>query len=224
VTASFLPSINGLHFDNAFPDGPAVTFKFGPVQLGVGNAADGLCGGMVFAALDYWNEGQVPPPDTVPPVPGTPMFRYVLRRLIDSWHLPAGPLAYYARMTSWLPERLAVTRQWPAIKSDLDAGWPCPLGLVRIKSANPLLLGRNHQVLAFNYLTAGSGLQVNVYDPNQADVDDVVLRVDLNEPTDAVLVGRDGASEVLSFFRVQYHPKVPPFGHDASGDVVRRRA
>jgi hypothetical protein len=98
------------------------------------------------------------------------------------------------------------------------------LGLVRIKSANPLLLGRNHQVLAFNYLTAGSGLQVSVYDPNQADVDDVVLRVDLNEPTDAVLVGRDGASEVLSFFRVQYHPKVPPFGHDASGDVVRRRA
>jgi hypothetical protein len=112
---------------------------------------------MVFTALDYWQQGLPPPAACEPPAPGTRLFRYLVRRLIDSWHLPAGPLAYYARMAplaslggrgGLVERRLAVARQWPSIKASLDAGWPCPLGLVRVQSANPLLLGQNHQVLA----------------------------------------------------------------------------
>jgi hypothetical protein len=188
---------------------------------------------MVFTALDYWQQGLGPPALSDPPAPGTALFRFLVRRLIDSWHLPAGPLAYYARMAPWATAlgslgrgsagpagRLGLARQWPAIKASLDAGWPCPLGLVRVRSANPLLLGLNHQVLAFDYALAGSAVRLRVYDPNQADNDDVVIGFDLDS-------GPTGPSEVLSLFCVQYAPKVPPFGHGAGDDVrsiVRRRA
>jgi hypothetical protein len=187
---------------------------------------------MVFAALDYWQQGLPPPPDTEPPASGTPLFRYLVRRLIDSWHLPAGPLAYYARMAPWVASlgglalaerRLAVGRHWPAIKASLDAGWPCPLGLVRVRSANPLLLGQNHQVLAFDYEWVGSAVRLRVYDPNQADDDDVAISVDLDppagrppEPSGGPSAGPSGGpsggpAAVLSLFPVQYAPKVPPF-------------
>jgi hypothetical protein len=216
VTTGFLPSLHGLHFDNAFPPGPALTFNLGRAHLGIGNAADGLCGGMVFAALDYWDVGRPPPPDTAPPAPGTPLFRYLVQRLIDSWHLPGGPLAYLARMVPWWPATppsvrpLSVAEQWPAVQADLDAGRPCPLGLVRIRSANPLDLGQNHQVLAYGYRRAGSALRLQVYDPNQADADDVALCLDLCRPTAIAMEPQETASEVLSLFRVQYDPRTPP--------------
>lgn len=49
----FLPSRHGFAFVNSWPSEPAVvlTTPFG--KIGVGNASAGLCGGMVFAALDY---------------------------------------------------------------------------------------------------------------------------------------------------------------------------
>jgi hypothetical protein len=220
VKTSFLPSRHGLHFDNAFPDGPALTFKLGSTSLGIGNAANGLCGGMVFTALDFWTRGLTPPSDTDPPAPGTPLFRHLVRRLIDSWHLPGGPLAYFVRMTPWVPlpdRRLSagMASQWSSIKAELDAGRPCPLGLVRVKSANPLHLGQNHQVLAYGYHLAGPSVRLEVYDPNQADADNVALCLDLHNPSRIVmtLIGeepQETGSAVLSFFRVQYHPKTPP--------------
>jgi hypothetical protein len=212
VTAGFLPSLHGLHFHNAFPDGPALTLNLGRTHLGIGNAADGLCGGMVFTALDYWNDGRPPPSDSTPPAPGTPLFRYLVRRLIDSWHLPGGPLAYLARMAPWWPGgQPSVVDEWRVVQADLDAGRPCPLGLVRIRSANPLDLGKNHQVLAYGYQLGGSALRLHVYDPNQADADDIALCLDLRHPTRIAMQPQETACEVLSFFRVQYDPRTPPF-------------
>ena len=65
-------------------------------KINIGNAAAGLCGGMVFAALDYWHTGILPP--ATRPAPGEPPYRYIVRRLVDSWHLPAGVAQYYQWM------------------------------------------------------------------------------------------------------------------------------
>ncbi len=51
---------------------------------------------MVFAALDYW-QAQVRPPVSQP-APGTPLYQFIVRRLIDSWHIPAGVAEYYQWM------------------------------------------------------------------------------------------------------------------------------
>src|SRR5262249_58392372 len=86
--ASFLPSQDGLAFTNAWPSEPAVVVSTPFGQISIGNAAAGLCGGMVFAALDYWQTGIAPP--AARPAPGQPLYRYIVQRLIDSLHLPAG--------------------------------------------------------------------------------------------------------------------------------------
>src|SRR3984957_1152417 len=193
----FLPSTQGLHFDNSFPDEPAITIDLGITKLPIGNAANGLCGGMVFAVLDYWTQGVLPPTDTTPPPSGTPFFNYLVRRLIDSWDLPGGPATYLKLMNPLFPDgddhlgpftvhgrgwRMAV-REWPAIRSEIDAGNPCPLGLVKLKSANPLDLGKNHQVLAYGYDQTGTAITLWLYDPNQSNTDQVTLSFDIGQPS-----------------------------------------
>ena len=50
----FVPKQHGFRFANAFPSVPDITIPipFGKVEFG--DASDGLCGGMVFSALDYF--------------------------------------------------------------------------------------------------------------------------------------------------------------------------
>ena len=116
--------------------------------------------------------GPLPPPETTPPPAGTPLFSYLVRRLIDCWDLPGGPLTYLNLMNPLYPDgddrRRAVqqctagpgglAKEWPAVQASLDAGRPCPLGLVKLVSANPLDIGNNHQVLAYGYDLSGTAL------------------------------------------------------------------
>ncbi len=224
----FLPSRNGLRFANAFPDGAAVIVDLGVTKLGIGNASRGLCGGMVFTALDYWTEGLPPPPDTTPPASGSALFTYLVRRSIDSWALPKGPLTYLALMNPGYPDGDAgvgprtvhgrtwrmVKREWPAVRATLEAGRPCPLGLITVVSANPLAVGQNHQVLAYDYDLSGAELRLGVYDPNQAGRDDVVITVDLSDPSGASRMSMTAAGDpvggVRCFFKVGYRPRRPP--------------
>src|SRR6266480_84709 len=93
---AFVPSQDGFAFTNAWPSEPAVVLPTPFGKINIGNAAAGLCGGMVFAALDYWYRGI--PPLAARPAPGEPLYRYFVRRLVDSWHLPAGVAQYYQWM------------------------------------------------------------------------------------------------------------------------------
>ena len=133
----FVPSRHGFAFTNSWPSEPAVVLKTPFGNINVGNASAGLCGGMVFAALDYWHKEISPP--TARPAQGTPLFKYIVRRLVDSWHVPAGVAQYYQWMN--LPDadssfkvmgRRVITErglawrtikaQWSQIKLDLDRG------------------------------------------------------------------------------------------------------
>jgi len=89
----FLPSSNGFGFDNSWPDQPSwvLTTPLGP--LGVGNDSGGLCGGMVFGAMDHFLAAR--PTLAARPPAGTAMHAFLVRRLVDSWHLPSGVARYY---------------------------------------------------------------------------------------------------------------------------------
>ena len=71
----FVPSRNGFAFANAWPASPAVVIPTPFGEIDIGNASAGLCGGMVFAALDYWHAGTAPP--TERPAAGTPLFKTI---------------------------------------------------------------------------------------------------------------------------------------------------
>jgi len=206
----FRPSSNGLGFPNAFPKGPL----FRLLGIPIGNASNGICGGMAFAARDLFEAGLRPPADTSPPAPGTPLFRYLVRRLFASFDLPLGPLRYLLWMMLPKGNRFGlrgvswrtIRRHWPRVRSGLDQGGLPPLGLVRARG-NPMELGRNHQVLAFGYDLdeATMSLAVRVYDPNHPGDDSPALRLSLAGPDGATAIEYEGGGDpVYGFFRTGY--------------------
>ena len=87
----FVPSQHGFPFTNWFPPGTPIVVvptPFGTVKAGDANG--GVCGGMVFAALDLFAAER-----PVPPEPTEPVVRYLCRRLLNSFDLPFGVMRYY---------------------------------------------------------------------------------------------------------------------------------
>jgi hypothetical protein len=224
---AFLPTEHGFAFTNSWASAPAVVLESPFGDINIGNAAGGLCGGMVFAALDYWYKEEAPP--SAQPAPRTPLYEHIVRRLIDSWHAPAGVAQYYQWMNlpnedtgfnvlgrhviteRGLPWR-TINVQWRQIKTDLDDGIPVALGIVTAKSSRPKDLGRNHQVLAYGYEAEGHEFTVRVYDPNRGQRDDIYIRFDASAPSRRTLfphtLGINGP--IRGFFRTAYSPAPPP--------------
>lgn len=226
---TFLASRNGFAFTNSWPPAPAVSLTTALGEIDIGNAKDGLCGGMVFAALDYWYAEATPPQEQ--PKPKTPLYKFLVRRIIDSWHVPVGVSQYFTWMN--LPDGdvgfsafgrkvvvehgvsgRTVSQQWPAIRKDLDRSIPCALGLVTVESRNPADLGQNHQVLAYGYDVAGLTVTLHVYDPNSGQDDNVTLTFDTSHPAkptefaSTINIGHP----IRGFFRTAYSPVAPPTG------------
>ena len=233
VRTGFVPSRDGFAFTNAWPSEPAICVPTPFGRVGIGNAARGLCGGMVFGALDYWHAGTRPPADR--PAARSWAFRFIVRRLIRSWHIPVGVARYYYWMNlpdadtslrlaglSW-PQRRglrtrSIARQWPRIRAQLEAGQPAALGIVTVASANPLLLGHNHQVLAYAYLVEETEVTLQVYDPNSGPADDICIRFDTAAPASAGFAHTiDISGPVRGLFLTAYSPVVPPGVVKAAG-------
>jgi hypothetical protein len=226
---AFLPSANAFGFDNTWPAQPAVVVPtpFGDVSLGKANA--GLCGGMVFAALDYYN-ARIAPPGARPAL-RTPLYDFIVRRLIDSWQAPGGVARYYEWMglpdgdgTAFslfgrpvLTQRglawRTISGEWPRIRLDLDRGVPVPLGVVTVSSRQPHDLAMNHQILAYGHRTAGHRVTLRVYDPNRGRRDDVTIAFDSSAPQAATTFTHNlaiGRRPVRAFFRTGYRAHRSP--------------
>lgn len=101
MVTTFKPSVNGLHFTNTWPPEPDIIVNVPPLgNVPIGDAYNGLCGGMVFTALDVFMAGLPPIPDTTNPPQGSPLFNYIVSRLIASFNLPGGVLKYYDWMNT----------------------------------------------------------------------------------------------------------------------------
>ena len=223
----FVPLPDGFLFTNSWPAAPAVTIPTPFGSVGIGNAANGLCGGMVYAALDYWTAERVPP--QARPAPGTPLYEFIVHRLIDSWHVPAGVAEYFQWMnlpdgdvsasvlgTSVVVQRgvswRTIEQQWPLVKASIDAGVPAPLGVVTVKSTNVADLGKNHQVGAYSYSVSGAEVTVKVYDPNSGQNDGVWIKFDNSAPQRATTFSSNIAIDlpVRGFFKTAFTPVSPP--------------
>lgn len=226
----FLPSTAGFHFANAFPHVPMREIRLeGVATLSIGDAANGLCGGMSSTVADLFDADVAPPADTHAPSDG-PRFESLVDRQIDSFAGGLVPLRFYTLMDPsrrdrepfWAPwlGRLGIDRhsrtyvmaheEWPSIRADLDVGHPVLLGLVRVVDRDPRRLGQNHQVLAFGYDLDGAALSLRIYDPNVPDRDDVTLRLDVSDPMGTVEPAYSGPGpSVVCFFKAPYRPADP---------------
>ena len=232
VATGFLPSRNGFAFANDFPHVPAKTIDLVVTKVPLGDASNGLCGGMVYAALDLFVAQRLPDPAQVDAPGSGPLFDYLVDRLIDSWKAdglngcPAG-VTYFHLMSSTVPdeERLwtrfspwhsrawvMAKSAWPKVQADIDAGHPSPLGLIRVLTWDPMQIGHHHQVLVWGYSLDGSQLTLRVYDPNLPRDDTVTLQLDISSLRHKIVVTRSPPSSwpIHCFFRPGYSAKTPP--------------
>ena len=225
----FLPSVHGLRFANAFPPGPTLTFAgLDPRRVGFGDASAGLCGGMALTARDLWEAGVPAPVDANPPANGSPRFRALVRRQVESLDWFRVPLRYLdlqafrpdppgglAALLRREPPRVdALLREWPRIRDEIDGGHPTVVGLIRATGSSPWALSRNHQVLAYGYEETPEAITLRVYDPNHPGRDDVTLEIGVATGPDAatrpwrerITLHQSTGEPLLGFFRQPYPP------------------
>lgn len=165
----FDPVADGFRFINTFK---TVTGVFDVTT-------SGLCGGMVYAALDYWRAGKPIPRQDYTPVNGTTLQSYLYARNMtaleahmDKWvELHMNPLGI--RDDEFFRWGLQGTNggRLEELREKIDAGRPVPLGLKSL-SGDP---GADHVVLAYGYDMGRykgdlgehkEDLKIFIYEPN----------------------------------------------------------
>jgi Predicted solute binding protein len=140
---SFKPSVSGFRFINNFTN-----VLFGsPLNA----TSSGLCGGMTYAALDYYYSGKQIPDQDYRPANGTTLQQYLYGRQstslvvnADRWiDLQLNPFG--ARTLEFFND--GISGQLTLLRSFIDRNVPVPLGL---KGSEPPF-SQSHQVLAIGY-------------------------------------------------------------------------
>ena len=132
---NFLPSTSGFHFPNRWDPGiPVVTITLpGLGSIPIGDASNGVCGGMVYAVMDLFLSAPrlLPPATQTAPGAGTPLMNFLLQRLVDGFALntPDSNVKRYVDMMSaqdhdtWVAHGvpwLITYYEWPQIKADME--------------------------------------------------------------------------------------------------------
>ena len=240
----FFPSTSGFRFPNTFPAGiPLATISVPAIgTIPIGDASNGVCGGMVYAVMDLFfaQPSLLPPPTTSPPAGGSSLMNYIIARLIDGFAIPRGlwSNAYrYVEFMSILDHdtffsrgvpSVIVGNEWPKIKADIDAGRPSPIGLVggfwvwpTNIAAKVMMLSHCHCVLAYGYdLDDSSNLTLLVYDPNDPQADDSTIEMNIGHPTHTTPISTPritshiaGNVTFRAFFKHEWYvPALPPTG------------
>jgi len=189
----------------------------------------GLCGGMCYAALDYWL-GRVPLPrggdKADAPLRGGPgggVRDLIWSRLMDSlifggvltttveWMLRLNVLPGLLGGGRWL--RAETMKESIRLQSHIDQGQPWPIALV----GTTLSAWHQHQVLVYGYEETATGLDLLVYDPNDekqiGNPADTRLSVDFSSEAAVTVSGPSLNTAlmgtVVGFFCSAYSPAAP---------------
>lgn len=210
---AFRPSKHGFWFENNFY---GTSLPINPARIGERLGAPsqyGLCGGMSFAAADFFLASRATPKVDQPPRRHSSLFNFLTKRQIDSL---GDRLSLGAKFSRWMlsPDlgligTAAMTLDGlDAIVDDLRAGQPVVLGLVLRRSAmnrdasGPVgQLWDNHQVLAYDVEpTRPFEVNLKIYDPNYPADDAAAIHMAIVEVSQWTVPGWGGG--VVSTFGV----------------------
>jgi len=211
---SFVPAQHGFQFANTFR-GVDASYRYG-----------GLCGGMVYSAMDYFRARKSVPPQNFKPANRTPLQSYIYARQndaamvnqLDKWaELRTNPFGW--RDSEFFEWGLKGTGggRWEELLQLINASNPAPLGLYEGGTAN--YSGQksgDHQVLAVGYSAGryrGDGgdykqeMKIFIYDPNYPGRT-MTLMVDA--PRKCFFYVESGSVWRTYFVDRKYAPKTPP--------------
>jgi len=205
VRTPFSPTLKGLHFVNSFNLLPQRRLpKIGALNLDALKII-GLCGGMCFAALDYFHSGRAVPEILQVSDLSPTLLRYLKRRQSDSV-----PLSALLKLSRWVLKDdlqvglLTVGREVPLLKQKLDQGQPVVLLLVCTRGTeNPTL---NHQVVAtgYDFDPAAQKFKIFLYDPNHPGVEPS-LTLSLADPAGGIHLTQSTGEARRGFFVQNYN-------------------
>ncbi len=226
----FKPSVHGFHFHNSFH---MLTLPF------LGDKNIGLCGGMVWAALDrYYGHTRKPiPPRTTQPPTGGNIFNELFGRQLDSMRLSVTGSEILNECLEWMARPneghilhplhsigyLVQKDEWPAVKALLDKGYPASLCLITVRVGNP---AKNHQVLAIGYIWDKSkkAVKIEVYDPNFPD-EIVTLSFNLGRKNSKLSAKHSKGKPFRGFFHWSYDKKriAPPPNEGVQREIPKQK-
>ena len=160
----------GFRFPNCFGYSFTLNLPFvQPIELG--DLVYGLCGGMSYAALDYYHAGVSIPRMEASPDNGSDLFSYLWMRQLHSLAFPAVPLKVLDWMVRSDDEVAGITerRELPKIRRRISKGAPAVIVLIRSSGVNAAL--QNHQAVVTGYDLdeASQRATLFLYDPNHPE-------------------------------------------------------
>ena len=210
VQTPFVPKEHGFHFPNSFESAILSRIKLPVVKPTLGELIYGLCGGMCFAALDYFYAKKPVPPTTKVDEINYKLFRYLWERQLDT--IPAPILV---KLVKWMVYadstvmRRVIAEETPLLKASIDKGNPVVLALVRESGlGNPTL---NHQVVAvaYDFDPASQQMILHLYDPNWPG-QMPRLTFNLSKPTEGIATSQPTDTSPRGFFVIPYERQTPP--------------
>ncbi len=161
ITTKFTPLLNGYYFPNRFEfKGFTKIVKFVKSSF-----IFGMCGGMVFTALDhYFDQRKIPKYAAVDDLPLN-YTKYLWKRQTESVSFSVLlKIVQFAAITKSKSLQKTIQYELPTIIERLNDGLPAPIVIIRSSLfQNPT---HNHQVLVTGYEDNASFLELTLYDPN----------------------------------------------------------
>ncbi len=202
---------NGFNTNIYDPKG-IVTWNYIPV----GHASFGLCGGMVYAARDYY-EAHVALPQCEELDLSSSLGDFIKKRQVDSVINTTDLFTYSLQTISGdrnSDYAMCVT-EWSKIKATIDGNHPATLGLILTKSYNPLDITKNHQILAYSYSIIdediGRKISIGFYDPIYPKRNDLLLEFNVDDAATPIHTNDPSLhGHIYAFFESQYSFEAPP--------------
>ncbi len=205
VNTHFSPQDNGFHFINRFEFKFPVKFKLpfaGEVNLS--DVVYGLCGGMCFSALDYYNASRPAPSVSQVDQIDASLFAYLCDRQLDSLSIPTLLKVFQWMLSDERDNGLRLARyEVPKLRRMLDKDSPAVLALIRVKGLSDPT--HNHQVVAigYDYDPASRRMTIALYDPNHPG-ESPSLQLDLSNPGQGVAISQSTGEFLRGFFLIDY--------------------
>ena len=207
---TFNPTQHGFQFRNDFTN-HVVKIP----SLGVDFTTRGRCGGMAFAALDYWHNQLAIPSDSSLPADGTLVGTYIYDRLMNSILANAFKNFHFMRTPdhpTWFNgigvARATREEEFLKLKQLIDQGKPCALGLTQATNVGGF--GNDHQVVAYGYEEGDPQSTILIYDNNFPNQEIRLTFTTAYEPGDRAIHQSSG-NNWRGFFVEAYAPQVPYF-------------
>ena len=209
VRTDFSAQHHGFGFVNHFKFSFEFKLPFAG-SINLGHIVYGLCGGMCFAALDYFHAGKPLPTRTSVQEVQPDLRSYLWERQLDSLSLPV-----ILKVIEWMLQddghvgRLTARREFPKLHRRLDKGNPAVLALIRGRGVQDPT--QNHQVVAvgYDFDETTRHLTVYLYDPNHPG-QEPTLSMNLTRPSRGIAAAQSSAEALRGFFVIAYKRQTLP--------------